>query len=346
MAEPRDPTPLVSSGASSINAIRIEEETMLRRILSLIPLVALLALGLPTPSGAAVVAYRTNSRTFTICEPQGFQSTVTFSDFNVGPVRLATTTPVVVQTGVRPLSGPGIPVSLLTGATGNVGPAGEQGYRFRAFDQNGVTVAARPSPDNIPLSCYFYAYHASIPFTDAAHAAAIATVTTDVRGVASVHFSKPLAATPVSVIVTGNLPYVGPGLPLNLITMGYSAAGFSVRALDQAGAPIANHTVRLHYWATVQAATPHTRAGAAVVTPDSRGFVFIHWPGFPNGTGPESVVLTGVAPGSGPNMPVNLVAFEPFSTGVATRVLNQAGHPITSPVRIAFYATTAGVSPL
>jgi hypothetical protein len=343
MAEPREiRRRLVSSGASSTNAIRIEEETMLRRIRYLIPLAALLALGLPTPSGAAVVAYRTISQGATFCEPQGLESTVTFTDFNLGDVRLATTTPVVVQTGIRPLSGPGIPVSLLTGATGNVGPSGKQGYRFRAFDQNGMTVAARPSPD----SCYFYYYHASIPFTDAAHAAAVATVTTDTRGVATVHFSKPLAATPVSVIVTGNLPYVGPGLPLNLITMSYSAAGFAVRALDQAGTPIANHTIRLHYWATVQAATPHTRAGAAVVTPDSRGFVFIHWPGFPNGTGPSSVVLTGVAPGSGPNMPVNLVAFEPFSTGVATRVLNQAGHPITSPVRIAFYATTAGVSPL
>jgi hypothetical protein len=315
---------------------------MLRRIRYLIPLAALLTLGLPAPGGHAAVAYRTNSETIRICEPQGLESTVTFTDINVGNVRLATTTPVLVQTGVRPLSGPGIPVSLLTGATGNVGPAGQQGYRFRAFDQDGVTVAARPSSNN----CYFYAYHASIPFTDAAHAAAIATVTTDARGVAAVHFSKPLAATPVSVIVTGSSPYVGPGLPLNLITMSYSAAGFSVRALDQAGTPIANHTIRLHYWATVQAATPNTRAGVAVVTPDSRGIVFIHWLGFTKGTAPESVVLTGVAPGSGPNMPVNLVAFEPFSTGVATRVLNQAGNPITSPVRIAFYATRAGVSPL
>lgn len=249
---------------------------------------------------------------------------------------------MVVQTGVRPLSGPGIPVSLLTGATGNVGPAGEQGYRFRAFDQDGMTVAARPSPNN----CYYYAYHASIPFTDAAHAAAIATVTTDTRGVATVHFSKPLAATPVSVIVTGSSPYVGPGLPLNLITMSYSAASFSVRALDQTGTPIANHAIRLHYWATIQAATPNTRAGVATVTPDSRGFVFVPWPIFTKGIVPESVVLTGVAPGSGPDMPVNLVAFESFANGVATRVLNQAGHPITSPVRVAFYATKAGVSPL
>jgi hypothetical protein len=315
---------------------------MLRRLLYLIALAALVAVGLPTSSRAAAVAYRTNSETFRICEPQGLESTVTFTDINVGEVRLATTTPVVVQTGVLPLSGPGIPVSQLTGATGNVGPAGQQSYRFRAFDQNGMTVAARPSPNN----CYYYAYHASIPFTDGAHAAAIATVTTDSRGVATVRFSKPLAATPVSVIVTGSAPYVGPGLPLNLVTMSYSAAGLSVRALDQAGMPIANHAIRLHYWAAIQAATPNTRAGVATATSDSRGIVFLHWPVFTKGIVPESVVLTGVAPGSGPNMPVNLVAYEAFANGVATRVLNQAGHPIISSVRIAFYATKAGVSPL
>jgi hypothetical protein len=315
---------------------------MLRRIRYLIPLAALLTLGLPAPSGSAAVAYRTTSETFRICQPQGLESTVTFSDFNVGDVRLATTTPVVVQTGVSPYIGPGLPVSELTGATGNVGPSGQQGYHFRAFDQNGMTVAARPSPD----ICYTYSYHASIPFTDAAHAAAIATVTTDSRGVATVHFAHPLAATPVSVIATGSSPYVGPGLPLNLITAGYSPAGFAVRALDQAGKPIANHAIRLHYWATVQSATPNTRAGVATVTPNSHGFGFASWPKLAVCLPPVSVVLTGVSPSSGPDMPVNLVAYGFQCNGAAIRVLNQAGQPITSPVRVAFYATKAGVSPL
>ena len=315
---------------------------MLRRITSLAALAALLAVGLPAPSSGAVVAYRTTSARIVICEPQGFESTVLFSDPNVGNVRLATTTPVVVQTGNLPRSGPGIPVSVLTGATGDVGPAAEQGYRFRAFDQNGVTVAPRPNPDN----CYYYSYHASIPFADAAHAAGIVTVTTDARGVAVVGFTNPLAVTPVSVIVTGRSPYVGPGLPLNLISGGYSRTGFAVRALDQAGDPIAGQAIRLHYWATAQPATPNTRAGVATVALDSRGIGNISWPMFARGLAPVSVVLTGVAPGAGPDMPVNLVAYVWRSDGAAIRVLNQAGQPITGSVQIAFYATKAGVSPL
>jgi hypothetical protein len=313
---------------------------MLRRILSLAALAALLAVGLPAPAGGTAVAYRTASARIVICEPQGLESTTVFSED--GSVRLATSTPVVVQTGNFPLSGPGIPVSVLTGATGDVGPAGQQGYRFRAFDQHGVTVAARPSPDH----CYYYSYHASVPFADAAHAAGIVRVTTDARGIAVVRFARPLAATPVSVIVTGSSPYVGPGLPLNLISAGYSPAGFAVRALDQAGNPIASRAIRLHYWATVQQRTPNTRAGVATVTLDNRGIGFISWPVFTGGGVPVSVVLTGVAPGFGPDMPVNLVAYVWRSDGVAIRVLNQAGQPITSPVRVAFYAIRLPVSPL
>jgi hypothetical protein len=292
-------------------------------------------------ANAAAVAYRTNSGHIRIAEPQGLESTVVFSDFNVGNVRLATTTPVVVQTGSEPRYGPGLPVSLLTGTTGDVGPSGQQGYRFRAIDQNGVTVAARPGPS----SSYAYYYHASIPFTDAARAAGIATVTTDARGIATVRFAHPLAAAPVSVVVTGSSPYVGPGLPLNLIASGYSTTGFGVRALDQAGAPIASRAIRLHYWATIQPITSDTRAGTVTVTPNSLGSASIPWPMFPENSSPESVVVTGVGPAFGPNMPVNLLV-SPGGAGGLVRVLNQAGRPITSPVRIAFYATWAGVSPL
>jgi hypothetical protein len=310
---------------------RSKEEAMPRRILFLVALAALLTLGLPVPSGGAVVAYRTASGRTVICEPQGLESSGAFP-------MLDSTRPVVVQTGNLPFQGPGLPVSVLTGATG------PQGYRFRAFDQDGVTVAARPSPTN----CYYYSYHASIPFTDAAHAAGIATVTTDTRGIAAVRFVQPLGATPVSVVVTGSSPYVGPGLPLNLISSGYSTAGFAVRALDQAGNPIAGRSIRLHYWATVQPATPNTRAGVATVTPNSHGFAFIAWPMFAKGLPPVSVVLTGAAPGSGPNMPVNLLdnVEAAGGAGVEIRVLNQAGQPITSPVRVAFYAIKAPVSPL
>jgi hypothetical protein len=313
---------------------------MLRRSFYLIALLSVLAVALLTPPAGAQVAARTASARIVICEPQDLETTVLFSESN--DVRLATTTPVVVQTGNLPLSGPGLPVSQLTGVTGNVGPEGQQGYRFRAFDQEGVTVAGRPSENN----CYYFSYHASVPFVDAVHAAGIATVNTDARGIAPVGFSRALSATPVSVIVTGSSPYVGPGLPLNLISSSYSRTGFAVRALDQAGNPIASRSIRLHYWATTQAATPNTRAGTATITPDSRGIGFIPWPIFARGLGPVSVVLTGVSPGSGPDMPVNLLAYVFRGDGVAIRVLNQLGRPITSSVRIAFYAIKAPVSPL
>lgn len=302
---------------------------MLRRSRYLLPLAAILTLTLPAPSVGAAVGNRTASGRTVICAPQGLESTGTFPT-------LESNTTVVVQTGMLPAHGPGLPVSELTGATS----AG--GYRFRAFDQEGATVAARPSADN----CYSYSFHASIPFTDAAHAAAIVAVTTDSRGVAAIQFAHPLAATPVSVIVTGSSPYVGPGLPLNLITTSYSPGGFAVRALDQAGTPIANHAIRLHYWATIQAATPNTRAGVATITPDSRGTAFASWPRLARCLPPVAVVLTGVAPSSGPDMPVNLLAFSLHCNGVAIRVLNQAGQPIISPVRIAFYATKASTSPI
>jgi hypothetical protein len=291
-------------------------------------------------TAAAAGDYRTHSQHIAVCGAQGFQSTVPFVDFNVGSVRLATTTPVVVQTGDW-ADGPGLPVSLLTGATGDVGPNGEQGFRLRVFDQHGVAT------DNATdVDCYALHYHASIPFTDAARAAGIATVATDSRGFASVKFARALAAAPVSVIATGSSPYVGAGLPVNLVTGGYSARGFTVRALDQHGTPIAKSVISLHYWATGQAETLDTRAGATTVTPNSDGIAFIPWTMFPQGYSPEAAVLTGVGPSFGPNMPVNLLSYAGGGNGVQVRVLNQAGEPVTTPVRIAYYATMAGVTSL
>jgi hypothetical protein len=304
---------------------------MLRRTLVLIPLAAVLAVGVAAPSGAQSAPLRTASNRTVICSPQGLVSSGTFPT-------LASAHPVVVQTGMRPMQGPGLPVSLLTTASSSTG------YHFRAFDQNGASVAALPSANN----CYYFSYHASIPFTDSAHAAGTASVTTDASGVATVRFAGGLGATPVSVVVTGSSPTVGAGLPLNIVSGSYSPTGFVLRALDQAGAPIASRTIRVHYWATTQTATPNTRAAIASVTPDQRGFAFISWPLFAKGLPPVSVILTGVGPTGGPNMPVNLLADAAFAGGggVRIRVLNQHGQPISSSVRIAFYATKAPTSPL
>jgi hypothetical protein len=304
---------------------------MLRRILVLIPLAGILTVGLGAPSGAQSAPLRTASNRTVVCSPQGLESSGSFPT-------LASAHPVVVQTGSLPIQGPGLPVSLLTTASSS------SGYHFRAFDQNGASVAALPNAGN----CYYFSYHASIPFTDSAHAAGIATVTTDARGVATVRFERGLGATPVSVVVTGSSPTVGPGLPLNLVSSDYSPTGFQLRALDQAGQPIASRTIRVHYWATVQTATPNTRAGVASITPNSRGFATLTWPLFTKGLPPVAVILTGVAPTGGPGMPVNLLANAPFAGGgsVLIRVLDQHGQPVTSPVRIAFYATKAPTSPL
>ncbi len=294
--------------------------------------VALFATALPATAGTATagttaVTYRTISG-YAGCGGTS-ECTATFTgDFGV-PARLATTTPVVVQTGSRPSVGPGQPVSLLTGATGDVGPNGAQGYRFRVLDQTGAV-----SP--VPTGAY---YHASVPFADAGRVAASVLVTTDPAGNAAVRFPRPLAAAPVAVIATGHSPYVGPGLPVNLITNRYSTVGFGLRVLDQAGVPIGMRTIRVHYWATGQAATPNTRAGTGVVTPNERGLAFLPWPMLAKGFQPVSVVLTGVAPANGPTMPVNLLVVSPLSDGAYVRVLDQAGQPVTSSVTLAFYAT-------
>jgi hypothetical protein len=43
-------------------------------------------------------------------------------------------------------------------------------------------------------------------------------------------------------------------------------------------------------------------------------------------------------------MPVNLLAVTPRADGVAVRILDQSGRPITSQVSIAYYATKAVAS--
>ena len=293
--------------------------------------VALLAAGLMATAGTATAGsaddfYRTISGSAT-CGGTS-ECTATF----IG--RLTTATPVVVQTGARPSVGPGEPVSLLTGATGDLSPYGEQGYRFRVLDQTGAV-------STVPTITY---YHASVPFADTGRVAASVVVTTDPAGNAAVRFPRPLVAAPVAVIATGHSPYVGPGLPVNLITNRYSTVGFGLRALDQAGAPIAMRTIRVDYWATAQAATPNTRAGTGVVTPNERGLAFLPWPMLAKGLPPVSVVLTGVAPANGPTMPVNLLVVSPQSYGAYVRVLDQAGHPVTSPATLAFYATKLAAS--
>lgn len=283
-------------------------------------------------AGTAIITYQTISGR---AECGGTsECTATFTGEFGLPARLATTTPIVVQTGSQPSVGPGQPVSLLTGVTGDVGPNAAQGYRFRVLDQSGAI-----SP--VATSAY---YHASVPFTDAGRSAGSVLVTTDPAGNAAVRFPRALSAAPVAVIATGRSPYVGPGLPVNLITNSYATTGFGLRALDQAGVPIGMRSIRVHYWATVQAATPNTRAGRGLITPNERGLAFLPWPMFSKGFQPVSVVLTGVAPANGPTMPVNLLVISGLSDGAYVRVLDQAGRPVTTPVTLAFYATKLAAS--
>ncbi|HEY6749188.1 MAG TPA: hypothetical protein VI357_26145 [Mycobacteriales bacterium] len=270
-----------------------------------------------------------------LCPPGGADCFTSLVDANSVPARVSASSPVIVQTGQFPSVGPGLPVSLLTGSGGDIaGTGGQQGYHWRVLDQNGQVLTA-------DTRVFF---HASAPFTDAGRTAREAIVFTDAGGNARVTFNGTLAATPVAVIATGRSPYTGPGLPVNLVTSGYSRTGFTVRALDQAGHPIVSRGIRIHYWATNQGATPSTRAGQATLTPDANGRATIPWTIFAKGLPAVSVVLTGTSPLTGPSMPVNLLAVTARSDGVAIRVLDQSGRPVTSPVRIAYYATKAAAS--
>lgn len=290
----------------------------------------------PAPAAAAASTYRTVSGTAK-CQPGGADCFTALTDLNGNPARLGGSAPVVVQTGHLPSFGSGLPMSQLTGTGGDIaGTGGQQGYHWRVFDQNG----------QVPAAGSEVFFHASAPFTDAGRAAREAVVFTDAAGNARVNFTGTLAATPVAVIATGRSPYTGPGLPVNLVTSGYSRTGFTVRALNQAGHPIASRGIRIHYWATNQAATPNTRAGQTTVTPDAKGQASIPWTIFAKGLSALSVVLTGTSPVTGPSMPVNLLATVLQSDRVVVRVFDQTGRPVTSPVRIAYYATktTASVS--
>lgn len=238
---------------------------------------------------------------------------------------------VVVQTGISPASGPGIPASQLTGATS------QGGFRFRVFDQTGAAISnATP--------CVEVYYHASTRMQDGSRTADLAQVQTDGAGYAQVRFAVPMDTAPVSVTATGSSPYRGPGLPLHLVADGYTSTGFRVRVLDQTGAPVANQTIRLHYWATVQSATPNTRAGNQVVNPDGSGVTRVRWPLVSGNLPPVSVMLTGVSPTTGPDLPASLVAFSTDTGGVNLRALDQTGEPVTTPFRVAFYATWRSVS--
>jgi hypothetical protein len=278
---------------------------------------------------AAQTIYRTASNSTLLSGPLGFEVD---RPFGPGRIRLASSA-IVVQTGRLPWNGPGMPVSALTGSTDR------DGFRFRLFDQNGAAIT-EASPG---LGTRVY-YHASARTADGVHAADLAAVQTDANGWAEVRFARPLQQAPASVIATGSTPYQGPGLPVNLVTDAYNSAGFLVRALDQDGQPIANQQVRVHYWATVQEATPNTRARTTLVTPDARGVGRITWPRFDRRLDPVSVVLTGVDPSGGPNMPVNLVVVTVSGDGASIRALNQAGEPITTPFRVAYYATKRSLS--
>jgi hypothetical protein len=285
---------------------------------------------------AAVTTYRTVSGT-ALCPaaPAGTDCFTALVNGDFGPARVGASAPVVVQTGHLPGTGPGLPVSLLTGTGGDIaGAGGQQAYHWRVLDQNGQV----PTADT---QAYF---HASAPFTDAGRTAREAIVFPDAGGNARVNFTGTLAAAPVAVIATGRSPYTGPGLPVNLVTSAYSTTGFTVRALDQAGHPIVSGGIRIHYWATNQGATPNTRAGQATLTPDANGRATIPWTVFAKGLPALSVVLTGTSPLTGPSMPVNLLAVTAKSDGVAVRVLDQTGRPVTSQVRIAYYATKAAAS--
>lgn len=281
-----------------------------------------------------VATFRTVSGS-ALCPPSGEECLTTLLNPSGGGARVNAAAPVVVQTGHLPDSGPELPVSLLTGVTGDLTPGGQQAFRWRVFDQSARV------PTTADAITYF---HASAPFTDAGRSAGSVLVNTDGEGNARVNFPAPLALNPVAVIVTGRSPYAGPGLPVNLVTSGYTRSGFTVRALDQYAAPIRSAAIRLHYWATAQGATPNTRAGQATVTPNAAGRAVIPWSMFERGLPPVSVVLTGTSPTSGPAMPVNLLAVTPQSNGVSVRVLDQNGRPITTPVRIAYYATKAAAS--
>ncbi len=149
------------------------------------------------------------------------------------------------------------------------------------------------------------------------------------------------ASAPAAVVVTGRSPTGGPGIPANLVAYNPTTTGFTLRALDQNGAPITG-AVDVYYHAA-STLTDNEELRTVAVTTDANGYATVSYANPHGALAPGAVVASGVSPNGGTNIPVSLVVSARTETGFTVRAINQSGTAIpSSSITLAYYAAWAG----
>src|SRR6266508_2675384 len=175
-----------------------------------------------------------------------------------------------------------------------------------------------------------------------------ARVTPNSSGVATVSYCPvadpcAFASPPANVVVTGRGPSGGtPSIPANLLAYDRTTTGFTLRALDPAGAPIVT-AIDVWYHAA-SAVTQNEEVGTVTKTTSSTGYATVSYASPKSGVVPQSVVVSGVSPNGGAvSYPVSLVVSAQTATEFTVRAINQSGAAIASTsITLSYYVAWAG----
>src|SRR6266511_1495428 len=164
-----------------------------------------------------------------------------------------------------------------------------------------------------------------------------ARVTPNSSGVATVSYCPvadpcAFASPPANVVVTGRGPSGGtPSIPANLLAYDRTTTGFTLRALDPAGAPIVT-AIDVWYHAA-SAVTQNEEVGTVTKTTSSTGYATVSYASPKSGVVPQSVVVSGVS----------LVVSAQTATEFTVRAINQSGAAIASTsITLSYYVAWAG----
>jgi hypothetical protein len=168
------------------------------------------------------------------------------------------------------------------------------------------------------------------------------TVTPDSGGRATIPYcpaADPCAfpRVPDAVVVTGRSPQSAT-LPVNLIAYNSTTTGFTLRALNQTGAPITTQ-IQVSYHASLSGAAPGQEGRTVNVTTDASGYANVSWAQAQTAA-PVSVVASGVNPTQAANIPVSMLIVSTTATTLRVRALEQNGAPIAgAAIRVAYLAS-------
>jgi hypothetical protein len=149
-------------------------------------------------------------------------------------------------------------------------------------------------------------------------------------------------SAPANVVVTGRYPYSGPAIPANLVAYNRTTTGFTLRALNQSGTVITT-AIEVYFHASMAGFDPDEEVRTVTVTTGSTGYATVNYANPRAGVVPRTVVVSGVNPSSGPNIPVSLMVSARTASGFTVRALNQSGTVIPSTsITLSYYVSWAG----